>query len=296
MAADYRGRFAPSPTGALHLGSLVAALGSWLRARSRGGTWLVRVEDIDPPREVPGAANAQLEALARFGMEPDEPVLRQSTRTDAYLAACARLQTLGQAYPCRCSRTDLARYRGVHPERCVASDSERAPALRMRIGSDPIGFRDRVLGPQSFTPRALGGDFVVRRVEGWAAYHLAVVVDDAAQGITEIVRGCDLLDSTPRQIVLQRALGLSTPGYAHLPLVTDAHGRKLSKSTADLPVDPCDPLPALRRALAFLGQQVPAADDVRRMLRAAVECFDLDRVPRAPAASAGRRQAVTPSR
>ncbi len=248
-----RGRFAPSPTGDLHLGSLVAALGSWLMARRRGGDWLVRMEDLDPPREVPGAAERQLQALAGFGLVSDEPVLRQSQRGEAYAAALAPLLRTGLAFECRCSRSDLAATGGIH-RACVGADARRPAAIRLRVPDSTVAFDDALQGRQS---QALGtdvGDFVLRRADGPWAYQLAVVVDDAAQGITDVVRGADLLDSTPRQIFLQRLLGLPTPRYAHLPLLVDAQGRKLGKSLASLPVDPAAPRPALAAAWRFLGQ------------------------------------------
>ncbi|MCE7951266.1 MAG: glutamyl-Q tRNA(Asp) synthetase [Xanthomonadales bacterium PRO7] len=250
----YRGRFAPSPTGQLHFGSLVAALGSWLRARSQNGAWIVRMEDLDPPREVPGAAADILATLAAFGMESDEPVMLQSRRENAYATAFARLDAAGHVFPCWCSRVDLEPFGGIHRTCFAPPDPARAPAWRLRDDA---------------------GDFVIRRVEGWYAYHLAVVVDDAEQGITEVVRGADLLDSTPRQIRLQQLLGLPTPAYLHLPLALDPEGRKLSKQDRARPVDRADPAPALRAALRFLGQHVVGANDVATLLSNAVTGFDL---------------------
>ncbi len=248
-----RGRFAPSPTGALHLGSLVAALGSWLMARHRGGDWLVRMEDLDPPREVPGAAEQQIQALAAFGMTSDAPVLWQSRRGDAYAAALQRLVAAGLAFECRCSRSDLAATGGIH-RRCVAGNRQRPAAIRLRVPDQVVEFNDGLQGRQAQSLAADVGDFVLRRADGPWAYQLAVVVDDAAQGITDVVRGADLLDSTPRQILLQRQLGLPEPAYAHLPLLVDAHGNKLGKSLASMPVDPTAPGPALLAAWRFLGQ------------------------------------------
>lgn len=281
----YRGRFAPSPTGPLHFGSLVAALGSWLRARSEGGDWLLRIEDIDPPREVPGAATAILDALAAFGMTPDEPPLYQSTRLGAYAAAFERLRADGHVYPCWCSRAEVAARGGLHRGPCAAPpDPAREPAWRLHVGDAVVAFADRLQGPQRQALAEAAGDFVIRRVEGLYAYQLAVVVDDAAQGITEVVRGADLLDSTPRQIHLQRLLGLPTPAYLHLPLALDAGGRKLSKSEGALAVEPRDPVPALRAALGFLGfGEAAGAGGVAAMLAAAVRDFDLARLPHARA-------------
>lgn len=280
----YRGRFAPSPTGPLHFGSLVAALGSWLRARHSGGRWLIRIEDLDPPREVAGAAQQQIATLAAFGMLSDEPVLWQHDRHDAYAAALQRLVEQDLAFACWCSRGDLQADDGLHRGACIAApDTRRMPAWRVRVPDETIGFDDVLLGHQTQRLAADVGDFVVRRVEGYFAYQLAVVVDDAAQGITEVVRGADLLDSTPRQILLQRYLGLPTPRYLHLPLALDADGRKLSKQDRALPVQADDPLPALRRALEFLG--LPAArwrgiGAVTPLLRVATEAFDLQAIPR----------------
>lgn len=252
---SYRGRFAPSPTGPLHLGSLVAALGSWLRARQAGGAWLVRMEDLDPPREVPGAVQGILSALPAFGLEPAGPVLFQSTRHGAYRAAFEHLRETRRIFPCWCSRSDLADTGGIHRDgRCVAAPAtDRPPAWRLRVPDLEVAFTDGLAGPQRQNLRDEAGDFVIWRVEDIPAYQLACVVDDAFQGMTEVVRGMDLLDSTPRQIYLQQCLGLSTPRYLHLPLVRDDSGRKLSKSTGALAIDPRDPLPAVWHALDFLG-------------------------------------------
>lgn len=252
---SYRGRFAPSPTGALHMGSLVAAVGSWLVARQAGGAWLLRVEDIDPPREVPGSAHGILAALPAFGLEGDEPPLFQSQRNDAYQQAFDALRAAGHVFPCWCSRTDLAAHGGFHRDgACVSPpDPSRPPAWRLRSPDRTIHWVDDVQGIQSENLRQVAGDFVIRRVEGLWAYQLACVVDDAWQDVTHVVRGADLLDSTARQLYLQELLGLPHPGYMHLPLVKDDQGRKLSKSEAAHPVDPADPLPALRQALRFLG-------------------------------------------
>ena len=250
----HRGRFAPSPTGDLHAGSLLAALGSWLFARRAGGEWLVRIEDLDPPREVAGAADRQLAALQAFGLEPDGPVVRQSARGALYQDALERLMSSGHAFECHCSRTDLAANGGIHHQ-CVATRRRARPAVRFRVpAGSRVAFDDLVRGRQVQDVWATVGDFVLRRADGYWAYQLAVVVDDADQGITEVVRGADLLDSTGRQILLQRALGVTVPRHAHLPLVTGADGQKLSKSEAAWPVDPADPLPALRHAWAGLGQ------------------------------------------
>jgi glutamyl-Q tRNA(Asp) synthetase len=284
--SPYRGRFAPSPTGDLHFGSLVAALGSWLRARTAGGDWLIRIEDLDPPREVPGAAVRILETLAAFGLVADEPIEYQSTRSDLYRDALRRLVDAGAAFECRCSRSAIGAA-GIHRACVDGTDPARAPAWRVRPPAGRIEFVDRVLGPQAQDVRHEVGDFVVWRVEGWAAYQLAVVVDDAAQGITEVVRGADLLDSTPRQILLQRLLGLPTPAYLHLPLALDATGGKLSKQARSLPIDPRDPLPAMRAALAFLGQPAQRFEGLsspEATLAQAAIAFEVDAIPRQGAA------------
>ncbi|OOG66009.1 tRNA glutamyl-Q(34) synthetase GluQRS [Rhodanobacter sp. B04] len=255
----YRGRFAPSPTGLLHFGSLVAAVGSWLCARHAGGQWLLRMEDIDPPREVAGSAASILVALPAFGLVTDAPPLFQSQRVAAYDAAFEQLRAADQVFPCWCSRSDLAGTDGMHRNgRCIAlAAPDRPPAWRLRVPDVEVAFDDALQGPQRQNLRESAGDFVIKRVEGFYSYQLACVVDDAFQGITEVVRGSDLLDSTARQIWLQRCLGLPTPRYRHLPLALDAQGHKLSKSGQAGPVDPADPLPALRKALAFLSVPLP---------------------------------------
>ncbi len=260
----YRGRFAPSPTGQLHFGSLVAAVGSWLCARHAGGQWLVRMEDIDPPREVAGAAAQILVALPAFGLVADTPPLFQSQRSATYDEAFEQLRAADLVFPCTCSRSQLAASGGIHRDgQCVnegqtrRTTAARPPAWRLRVPDIEVGFDDAVLGPQRENLRDSVGDFVIRRADSLYSYQLACVVDDAFQGITEVVRGQDLLESTARQIWLQRCLGLPTPAYRHLPLVLDDTGNKLSKSSRAWPIDPADPTPALRRALAFLGRPLP---------------------------------------
>ncbi len=278
----YRGRFAPSPSGPLHAGSMLAALGSWLLARQAGGEWLVRIEDIDPPREVPGAAQAQLDMLAAFGLLHDGPVEYQSRRSHFYQAALERLLADGTAFECHCSRSEVAAAGGIH-RRCVARRPRPDPAIRLRVPDGcRIAFDDGVHGHIVQRVDLEVGDFVLRRSDGLWAYQLAVVVDDADQGITDVVRGADLLDSTPRQILLQRALGLPTPRHAHLPLLLGADGRKLSKSEAALPVSADHPLATLRLLWDCLGQAPlagHAAHSVEEFLRAAAAGFRLDRVP-----------------
>ncbi len=286
----YRGRFAPSPTGLLHFGSLVAAVGSWLCARHVGGQWLVRMEDIDPPREVPGSASTILAALTAFGLVADGPVLFQSQRIAAYDDAFEKLRAADQVFPCWCSRSDLAAAGGMHRDGiCIAPPDEiRAPAWRLRVPDNDVIFDDALQGPQRQNLREQAGDFVIRRVEGLYAYQLACVVDDAFQNITDVVRGNDLLDSTPRQIWLQHCLGLPTPTYRHLPLALDADGRKLSKSEQACPVEPSDPMPALRRALAFLDVPIaPAANTSAELLSRALSVFDPATLPHCSSRCAG---------
>ncbi|RRD57525.1 tRNA glutamyl-Q(34) synthetase GluQRS [Comamonadaceae bacterium OH2545_COT-014] len=286
------GRFAPSPTGPLHAGSLVAALASWLDARAHGGRWLVRVEDVDTPRCVPGAAQHILHQLAACGLMPDEAPLWQSTRGAAYAHALARLQAAGLAYPCACSRKDIAaaqaalgqmRVRGAelpYPGTCrperggLRGLNPRAwrlhtglcSAMKTSLGQNQHGknaiysvvdgflhWHDRRLGRQRQHVEREVGDFVLRRADGLWAYQLAVVVDDAAQGITHVVRGQDLADNTPRQILLQRALCLPVPAYLHTPLVCAPNGEKLSKQNGAAALDVSDPLAALQAAARVLG-------------------------------------------
>ncbi len=293
-APAYRGRFAPSPTGPLHFGSLVAALGSWLDARAHGGEWLVRIEDLDPPREVPGAASAILAALELLGLHWDGPVLHQSTRAEAYRAALEHLAEAGWTYPCTCPRSRIAREarrRGplgpVYPGTCRARAPGPGPhALRVRVDGVRVALDDRLQGPCHAGLAEQVGDFVVHRRDGLTAYHLAVVVDDAAQGITDVVRGADLLEATWCHIHLQRLLGLPTPRYLHLPVATGPDGAKLSKQTGAMPVDLRRPGRALEAALAFLGHAPPEAlrgAPPAELLAWAVQAWSAARLPRARA-------------
>jgi glutamyl-Q tRNA(Asp) synthetase len=258
----YVGRFAPSPTGPLHLGSLTTAVASYLEARTRGGRWLLRIEDVDSTRTVAGAADEILHTLTSLGFEWDGPVIYQCQRTSTYLAALARLQLSGQIYECGCTRSMLAESgaAGGYPGTCRAGAQGIAPyALRLRVdetASEQI--EDGVRGHCSFDLRTLG-DPVLRRRDGLIAYQLAVVVDDAEAGITHIVRGADLLESTAWQRCLQRALGLPTPLYTHVPLVMDADGAKLSKSRQAVTPNASRAEPWLYQALQLLRQQPPAA-------------------------------------
>jgi glutamyl-Q tRNA(Asp) synthetase len=249
----------------LHFGSLAAAVGSYLQARSQGGEWLVRIEDLDPPREQRGAADDILRTLEVFGFEWDGEIMYQSRRTEAYRDALDQLQTRGLLYGCACTRKEIADSSvagiegPVYPGTCRAAppDGRSVKALRVRTDGATIEFDDLWQGRIVRRLETDYGDFVVRRADGLFAYQLAVVVDDAAQGITEVVRGADLLESTPRQIHLQNLLGLPTPRYAHLPVAVNAQGEKLSKQTLAAPVDAKKPMAVLIRALAFLGQSPP---------------------------------------
>ncbi|WP_425501430.1 tRNA glutamyl-Q(34) synthetase GluQRS [Pseudoxanthomonas yeongjuensis] len=284
----YRGRFAPSPTGPLHFGSLLAAFGSWLLARHAGGEWWVRMEDLDPPREVAGAARTQLATLEAFGLHSDAIVEWQSRRSAFYQAALQRLLEQGEAFECHCSRSELAANGGIH-RACVGNTRRADPAVRLRVAEGTVvTFEDQLQGRFSQDVAGEVGDFVLRRADGLWAYQLAVVVDDAAQGMTDIVRGADLLDSTPRQILLQQALGLPTPRYLHLPLIVDGNGRKLSKSDAALPIDADAPLPALDAAWRALGQDpasLRGSTDAASLLAASVASFMPSRLPRAASLS-----------
>ena len=264
--SGYRGRFAPSPTGPLHAGSLVAALASWLDARAHGGTWLVRIEDVDRPRCVPGADQEILRQLASCGLHPDEAPVWQSQRDALYQAALDQLVDEGRAYPCGCSRRDIElvlRAQGrdrerntelVYPGTCRDGlHGKEARAWRFRVPDGVVAWTDRRVGTHLQDVARQVGDFVLKRADGLFAYQIAVVVDDADQRITHVVRGADLTDNTPRQVLLQRALGLSTPSYLHTPLVLGANGEKLSKQNGAAALALEDPLAALRSAAGALG-------------------------------------------
>ena len=270
---NYVGRFAPSPTGPLHAGSLVAALASWLDARAHAGQWLVRIEDVDTPRCIPGVDQIIVAQLQDCGLHADAAPLWQSQRSARYQQALERLIAQGLAYPCRCSRRDIEREmirRGqplarntelIYPGTCRATSTqhddsaETASAWRLRTDLNPalIHWHDRRLGPQQQDVADAVGDFVLKRADGCFSYQLAVVVDDAAQGISDVVRGQDLADNTARQILLQRALGLATPRYLHTPLLLGANGEKLSKQNGAQAINTSDPLAALNGAAAVLG-------------------------------------------
>lgn len=289
----YRGRFAPSPSGPLHFGSLVAAVGSFLEAHRHQGQWLVRMEDVDQPRTVPGAADAILRTLEAYGFAWEGPVLYQSQRLDAYADALARLKASGDAYPCGCSRKEISGSGSGHsidgaplyPGTCRDGLAPgRLPrAWRLRVPEREVAFVDLVQGPVRQNLAREVGDFILLRADGQYAYQLAVVVDDALQGVTQVVRGADLLDSTARQIWLQECLGVPPGTYAHLPVATNAHGEKLSKQTRAPALDDARPVPALWEALAFLGQRPPAElrqGGLAELWAWAKEHWDLGSVPR----------------
>jgi glutamyl-Q tRNA(Asp) synthetase len=277
----YVGRFAPSPTGPLHFGSLVAALASWLDSRSAGGRWLLRMEDLDQPRVIPGAADAILRQLEAFGLAWDGPVVYQSARLDLYRDALQKLKS--HSYPCACTRKELEDsalaidgsriYPGTCRNGIAAGKTPRA--VRLRTNADSIRFTDRVQGAIEQSVEREAGDFVLLRADGVFAYQLAVVVDDDAQGVTDVVRGADLLDSTARQIHLQRLLGAATPRYLHTPVATNSAGEKLSKQTRAPDARP-ENLPP---ALDFLGLQAPTGMAGKELLEWAVRHWDPARVP-----------------
>jgi glutamyl-Q tRNA(Asp) synthetase len=294
----YRGRFAPSPTGPLHFGSLVAACASFLQARAQGGEWRVRMEDLDPPREAPGAAGDILRTLESYGLCWDGEVMYQRRRAEAYHAALDELRRLGVLYGCGCTRREIADssilgidgpvYPGTCRKGVAAGRAERG--LRVRTGDGIVAFEDRWQGEVARNLARDYGDYIVRRADGLFAYQLAVVVDDAEQGITEVVRGADLLESTPRQIHLQRLLGLSTPGYAHCPVAVNARGEKLSKQTFAEPLDAAERLPLLAAALGFLGQEVSTEatqGSIEDFWRWAVAHWNPEAVPRSRTIATG---------
>lgn len=280
----YRGRFAPSPTGPLHAGSLVAALASWLDARAHGGAWLVRMEDVDTPRCVPGAGEKILQQLEAVGLVSDEPVVWQSQRDLLYQQALNRLVAQGSAYPCACSRKEIEaalqaqgitrerHHSAVYPGTCrpdrggLRGKPSRAWRFAVESSRSHVQWTDLRLGPQTQNVATEVGDFVLKRADGLWAYQLAVVVDDAAQGITHVVRGEDLADNTARQILLQQALGLATPAYLHTPLVLGDNGEKLSKQNGAQALDLSNPLGTLGRAAQALGLPAAPAATVEQAL------------------------------
>ena len=288
MTTSYRGRFAPSPSGPLHFGSLVAALASWLDARAVDGEWLVRIEDVDTPRTVPGAESEILRALEAFGLHWDGAIVRQSERAARYEEVLAELRASGDVYRCRCSRREIAdsAFTGpdgpVYPGTCRALglSNDVAGADRLRVPARTIAFDDRVMGRIEQDLARDVGDFVLKRRDGLFAYQLAVVIDDADQGITDVVRGADLLLSTPRQVLLQERLGIPTPRYLHIPVAAHADGQKLSKQSLAGAVDPSRPREALAKALKFLGQGVTEGYSAEAVVAAAAKCWNPSGVPR----------------
>ncbi|WP_049226908.1 tRNA glutamyl-Q(34) synthetase GluQRS [Neisseria sicca] len=290
LPTDYIGRFAPSPTGLLHIGSLLTALASYADARANRGKWLVRMEDLDPPREMPGAAAHILHTLEAFGFEWDGEVVWQSRRHSLYRDALGCLKEKGLLYPCYCSRKDwqAAAAQGadgfVYNGRCRRPEdrphTDKPPAWRIRVNDETIGFDDGIVGHYAQNLARDIGDFVLLRADGFWAYQLAVVADDADQGITHIVRGQDLLVSTPRQIYLQRCLGFATPHYAHLPLLVNKHGQKWSKQTLAPALDENHKEQLLRQVLQYLN--LPPAPEVSRpqaLLSWAIEHWQPHKIP-----------------
>jgi glutamyl-Q tRNA(Asp) synthetase len=281
---DVIGRFAPSPSGPLHFGSLVSATASYLDARHRQGRWLLRMEDLDPSREPPEAADQILRALECHGLHWDGPVLYQSSRLDAYAEALNALRRQGRLFACRCSRQQIQADGGVYDGRCRRLELEESGnAIRLRVNDVCVDFTDAIQGTQSQQLLQECGDVILRRKDGLFAYQLAVVVDDAWQGVTDIVRGADLLDSTARQIFLQRLLNLPTPRYAHVPVAVNELGQKLSKQhfAQALALNDCSA--ALLQALRFLGQNPEpalAGATVSEILSWAVSRWDIQAVPK----------------
>lgn len=282
--AAYVGRFAPTPSGYLHFGSLIAALASYLDARSVGGRWLLRMEDLDPPREVPGAQAAILQTLEDYGFEWDGALVRQSERLGLYGEVVEHLLERGLAYACTCSRKRLEGFSGIYPGFC--REAGRPPhdaAIRLRVPARTYAFVDRVQGAFAQQLAREVGDFVIRRRDGLYAYQLAVVLDDAWQGVTDVVRGADLLDSTPRQLYLQELLGLSRPRYLHVPLIVQPDGHKLGKAYRSPPLPAEQAGPLLLRALRALGQRPPAElgkARPRQLLDWAIAHWDAGGIPR----------------
>lgn len=279
----YIGRFAPSPSGPLHFGSLIAAVGSYLRARSQQGRWLVRIEDIDPPREQPGAAAQILRTLEHFGLHWDDEVIYQSQRHERYQAMLDELYQQGKTYHCHCTRAQIQAAGGFYPGTCR---DKQYPALnaavRLRVDAPCLSFHDQLLGLIEVEPRLASEDFILKRRDGLFAYNLAVVIDDADCGITEVVRGADLLEPTVRQITLYQQLGWPVPAWLHLPLALQQNGLKLSKQNHAPAIDELPVVATLCQALLFLGQTLPddTADmSAESLLRWAVEHWQLSSIP-----------------
>lgn len=287
----YIGRFAPSPTGPLHFGSLLAAVASYLEAKSQKGLWLVRMEDLDKPREIKGAADQILRTLEAFGFEWAGEIMYQSQRSDAYAQALESLKTKKLSYPCTCTRKEIADSANmlgvdgvIYPKTCLNQPIKQNKALAWRLLTDntTISFTDAIQGNISQNLGEQVGDFIVKRADALYAYQLAVVVDDAAQGVTHIVRGADLLDSTPRQIYLQQVLNLAPIEYAHIPVASNVAGEKLSKQTLALALDLNDASNLIWHALAFLGQLPPTDlknSTLQEIWQWATEHWDLTKTP-----------------
>jgi glutamyl-Q tRNA(Asp) synthetase len=293
ISPKYIGRFAPSPSGPLHFGSLVAALASYLDAKAHGGTWLVRIEDVDETRCKPEHADDILRTLAAFGLNWDGDVMVQSRRKPAYEQALARLSEASLTYACTCSRKEIADSAmgiegPIYPGTCRALAMpmpNKNNAIRVLTSNEPIHFTDCVQGEISQRIESDIGDFVIKRRDGLFAYQLAVVVDDAAQGVTHVVRGADLLDSTARQIYLQQMMGFTTPQYLHVPIVINDAGQKLSKQTLAPGISAADAVTVIEAALRFLGQvNSPPSASVAGLLVSAVKSWRVDSIPRVCAA------------
>lgn len=278
---DYIGRFAPSPTGPLHYGSLVAALASYLDARHYNGRWLLRIEDLDPPRESPDAPGKIIDQLKAFELLWDGDVLYQSSRLSVYQEAISELGNKGLTFPCSCSRKETP---AIYPGTCrhLTPDRLAAPyAIRLKVGTGTVSIEDGVFGHQSWNLADDVGDFVIHRKDGLTAYQLAVVVDDDFQGITQIVRGADLLDSTPKQLVVYRSLELEIPDYVHIPILVDSRGHKLSKQSRSPAVNTTDPESTIRAALKDLGQNPQEhCGTLKELLGEAVRDWQRNRIPR----------------
>jgi glutamyl-Q tRNA(Asp) synthetase len=303
LVTIYRGRFAPTPSGPLHFGSMVAAVGSFLDAKSRGGTWALRIDDLDTPRVAPGSVDAILRCLETFQLGWDGPILFQSARTDAYRSALDQLRAKGLLYPCACSRKEIgdAGTGGlVYPGTCRGGlpPGREARAWRVRTDNAYVEFADLLQGPVAQNIEREIGDFVLFRADRLFAYHLACAIDDCAQGVTHVVRGADLTSSTPRQIYLQRSLDLPTPVYLHLPVALNAAGEKLSKQTLALPVETHRAALVLADVLKFLNHSPPdevTADGVAALWHWGIANWNRDRLPRVGSARAAQKDSGTPS-
>ena len=290
----YVGRFAPSPSGPLHFGSLVSALASYLDAKANNGLWFLRIEDLDPPREPAGAAEKIIHQLETLGLKWDGEVLFQSKRIEAYDSALMKLAAEGLCFHCSCSRQDVRAMKEGYSGKCRPNglstrelqfpiNEQHSTSIRIRTDIGKVGFDDAILGPFSSRLSETGGDFIIRRKDGMIAYQLAVVIDDAWQGVTNIVRGADLLSSTPKQRYLQKVLGLAQPIYSHIPIVTGTNGAKLSKQTFARAIDTEDAFPLLSQALLLLGQVPPEPKFSRSpssLLNWAIENWELQSVPK----------------